>query len=593
MASELKRLKEKWFISFPDARPPWFPGAKRAYSFPRLEPHTDGNDVTEYLDASAYMADWARWLFDVSAADGGGVLLYSGWQFTNVALFGKTKKEYNAFDILEREARAGKLRAFALISDHVSDNVEALTAALVQVIKDTFTTWRPMSESLSRRSIQDHVPRANIWDACRLHARGLRTVLYDRRFPDLGSAHQKFSVIYDRTDATAFVGIDISDWRWDTPEHRGADEDRGDHGATHDLGISIRGPATNELVECFQVRWENSTSETWVVPIGSFLACPNGTVYRAPPWQQLRLPGFVPTHPKAGSQSIQVLQTYGRTDEGYSWITARSGGEFTIWRAYLNAIRMASKYIYIEDQYFLPFGSPPYFSAGGAKPSADDLMARSVDVIHSLGEALQRGVSVVVILPAGSEDKAGGDQQYHQMLGIRYLRKIAEDPKAGRFLAASPIATSPPVSGDPKERVPHFVHAKVLICDDEYVLIGSANVCLRSFSHDGELSVGIVDGESRFALRLRRLLWEHHAGAPSAIDVSAALSTLRKSMDAGRRLREYRVPPTLQPPPFPPGVKGKILKAMFGTPEDLHDFMMTAIIDPYAGPNLKSEAWES
>src|SRR5207245_2544844 len=113
-----------------------------------------------------------------------------------------------------------------------------------------------------------------------------------------------------------------------------------------------------------------------------------------PPLPLLTGPDSPPNPVPGGTHSVQVLTTYGITSRvyGYSWAPV---GDFTIWASYLNAIKKASTYIYIEDQYFYPFDWPPCFTRTG--------VAQSTDLIYQLGQAIGRGVQVLVIVPAKSE----------------------------------------------------------------------------------------------------------------------------------------------------------------------------------------------
>jgi phosphatidylserine/phosphatidylglycerophosphate/cardiolipin synthase-like enzyme len=78
---------------------------------------------------------------------------------------------------------------------------------------------------------------------------------------------------------------------------------------------------------------------------------------------------------------------------------------------------------------------------------------------------------------------------------------------------------------------PIYVHAKVVVIDDEVALIGSDNMNRRSWTHDSELSIAVVDrelddrapldpggygeGARRFARDLRLTLTREHLGVSS------------------------------------------------------------------------------
>jgi len=74
--------------------------------------------------------------------------------------------------------------------------------------------------------------------------------------------------------------------------------------------------------------------------------------------------------------------------------------------------------------------------------------------------------------------------------------------------------------------IPVYVHAKTVIVDDVWAIVGSDNLNRRSWSHDSELSIavldadhdrrepqdpaGLSDGARRFARDLRLRLWREH-----------------------------------------------------------------------------------
>ena len=255
---------------------------------------------------------------------------------------------------------------------------------------------------------------------------------------------------------------------------------------------------------------------------------------------------------------MQVLRTYGITSKtlGYSWSPS---GEFTVWASYLNAIRRATTYIYIEDQYFLPFDWPPCYSRTG--------LARDTDLIYQLGEAMKRGVTVVIVTPSNTEDPTHVYQKYQRDVGVNYLTGVRAAGAAGDIILASLKNGGSDV----------YVHSKLMIVDDEFTLIGSANVGQRSMTYDGELQVGIVDSAGAFARAVRTAIWQEHTGrdAASLEDPAAAIRLFRDDIAArSGRLKPYPVDPLAVYPPTPGSA----------SPPMGHTRIIRLLIDPYAGP---------
>ena len=296
------------------------------------------------------------------------------------------------------------------------------------------------------------------------------------------SHHQKLVLFDSKVGSRAYLGgIDICSVRWDTPDHnRPRGRVGGKHDAWHDIQCMVQGPAVAQLWDCFAARWNDSNR-----PHGTSLA-PGGDV---PPTIS---PAERPAQDDApGTHHVQVLQTLA----GGSVYPFAPGGEQTIRLAYEKAIGLAEGYIYIEDQYFWPC-------------SLDD----------SLRDAAARGVKIVLVLA-------------HKGLGPwhNWLRQQALE----RVRAISPENVFVYHLQRPDFGSDIYVHSKLMIIDDRYVAMGSANHNSRSLTTDSELQVAVVDQEAfsspvggvpmevgQFAKNLRLKLWQEHLGlkVPAEID---------------------------------------------------------------------------
>lgn len=504
----LDRLKLKWFIPIDGSHPEGVPlhrgpgGSNRA-----LAVSSDGNTVTPLLDGKSCMRDWHNrllMLHDVPEAK----LYHTGWRFEGVKTLGETRPESNAVDALAMAARRGT-QTYVLACDNLR----------------------------CRRFNQATINA--------LRARGIRTARLDNRYPPRGSNHQKFTVFRSRDSAAAILGsADIAKTRWDSSDHLAIDPDRhptlGEQ--THELSVSIEGPAVADLEETFRERWNDSGGR----------ACRP----RLRPATTITSPAHSPQ--PVGTHSVQVLRTYGITSSviGYSWSPI---GEFTVWASLLRAIKAASSYIYIEDQYFLPFCWPP----GGARSGP----FFQTDIIYQLGEAMKRGVTVLVTTSSKRTTFWYPYQKYQRDIGLNYLHSVRVAGSRGDVVTASLQCDGNDV----------YVHSKLMIIDDEFVSVGSANISLRSMSTDGELQIGIVDAENTLARDLRSRLWAQHSGLPAVdfTDPFLAIPRFKSSVVArSGHLKPYplnpfaRHPRDPSAPPAPPG----------------HATVIRLAIDPYAGP---------
>lgn len=497
-------LKEKWFIPMDGSSPDGVPARRHTEDAGpnSLSVSTDGNTVTTLIDGSAYMQRWHDELLALHGATS-AELYHAAWRLEGVKTLGNTVPGNDALDDINDADSAG-VSVYPLVCRN-----------LMTIIYNAPTV---------------------LW--LRLHL--ISNACLDPRFPVKGSNHHKFAVFKSSTTALALLGsIDISKTRWDTPAHLPVNADR-DGQSTHDTAVAVQGPAIVDVEKTYRERWNDSSRgsllPTTPPPIASPLAAPAG----------------------GGTHSVQVLRTYGitKTRWGYSWSPR---GEFTVWASYLNAINKATSYIYIEDQYFLPFDWPPCHKRTG--------LAQETDIIFQLGEAMKRGVRVAVVTPSNDEDWTHVYQKYQRDVGVNYLLSVKAAGATGDVVVASLRSGGADV----------YVHSKLMIVDDEFVLIGSANVGQRAMSYDGELHIGVVDSANTFAKQFRVTVWREHTGrSTAALDNPIAAYGHFKTDTAASSGH-------LMPYPFDPLA---VYPAVAGStaPPVGHPTVMRDLVDLYAGP---------
>src|SRR5262249_44817639 len=120
---------------------------------------------------------------------------------------------------------------------------------------------------------------------------------------------------------------------------------------------------------------------------------------------------------------------------------------------------------------------------------------------------------VVIVLPAkannGAEDTRG-------QVGVL----LDADDGGRRILAATTRSLSPA-----KDRAdPLYVHAKVAVVDDRWLIVGSANINAHSFFNDTEMCVATDDAALARDTRVR--LWAEHLELDEAAVASATAADL-------------------------------------------------------------------
>ncbi len=282
----------------------------------------------------------------------------------------------------------------------------------------------------------------------------------DDELPTGASHHQKVVVI---DDAIAFSGgFDLTHARWDTPEHRGHHPDRvtpgGEaYGPFHDIQAIVAGDAAAALGDLARQRWKRATGE----------------LLHAPPalsWQD-RWPGqFEPSFEDTRVAIARTSAPYGG-----------SAAVAEILHAYLDQIRSARRYLYFENQYLT-----------------------SAEITAALCERLTEtdGPEIVIVLP---REASGWLEEATMGEGRdRAAARLRAADKYGRLRLLCPVT-----SGQPNIGI--NVHAKVLITDDHWVRVGSANLSNRSMTLDTECDLVFdVGGRPEIARAfLARLLGEH------------------------------------------------------------------------------------
>lgn len=295
-------------------------------------------------------------------------------------------------------------------------------------------------------------------------------VRYDNTHPVTGSHHQKVVVIDDRV---AFCGgLDLTCRRWDTCAHRPDDDRRSNEGTAyppfHDVMLVVDGAAARSLGDLARERWRRAT--------GRALAAPRR---QGPdPW---------PPHlqPDLRRVEVAISRTQPETDvhEPVREIEA----------SYLDLIAAARHSIYIENQYF---------------------------TAHRIGEALQArlaepdGPEIIIVLRRLSHGWL--EELTMQNLRKALIARLREVDVHGRLKVCYPH-----IQGL-KEGTCIDVHSKLMVVDDRWLRVGSANISNRSMGFDTECDL-TVDADGRDDVRqaiagLRdRLLGEHLGVEPAVV----------------------------------------------------------------------------
>ena len=338
------------------------------------------------------------------------------------------------------------------LSDRGPTVSQALTAAARRGAQVRGLLWRSHLEMLGY-----HVPQNRRLTAD-LRAVG-GEVLLDQRIRPLGSHHQKLVVIRDGTGVgVAFVGgIDLVLGARDDVVHRGdpqsaASADAYTRSPRHDAMLELRGPVVRDLEDTFAERWDDPTPLVrlpWhVIP----------DRLRRLPRRGSPLPAPAPDPPRAGRCAVQVLRTYPRRTPPFPFAPR---GERSIARGLIKALGRAERLVYIEDQYLW-----------------------SADVARIFASALRRAprLHLIAVVPRPDRDEDASPAMVGQAEAIAMVHEAGGDRV--QILDV-----------ENEQDRPVYVHAKVCVVDDVWATVGSNNFNARSWTHDSELVVAILDEE--------------------------------------------------------------------------------------------------
>jgi phosphatidylserine/phosphatidylglycerophosphate/cardiolipin synthase-like enzyme len=193
-----------------------------------------------------------------------------------------------------------------------------------------------------------------------------------------------------------------------------------------------------------------------------------------------------------------------------------------ICKLFLDAIAAAQQLIYIETQYFSSH------EVGAA-------LAQRLKATHAAP------LSVVLVLNMEAETL-----KEEIAVGLAQAKVIAELRKAvqGTQNRLGIYYTVPKTEGDAEPARATYIHSKVMIVDDRFLTVGSANLTNRSVGVDTELNLSVETDNANDALgqsiaEARQSLLDEHLGVSDARALDAA--DLVASLDDLARLRRGRL----------------------------------------------------
>jgi phosphatidylserine/phosphatidylglycerophosphate/cardiolipin synthase-like enzyme len=436
-----------------------------------MPPEFDKSTVSHLINVTSYCSVLSTELDKIgNASDNSEDFIYiSSWLLCLT--------EYNKYQPFALDGRGGSNRLLDILKSKARVGVDVRVLGWVNrslVEYPVLPGWRDINIQ-TIKSIQALREEESLRARCCLNTLGHL----------LGCVHPKMVIVGNRrTGATGFTGsIDFRDDRYNW----------------HEIQAMIKGPTVQSLFDLFYDMWQEVIShhprsirvdygygETEVMPVN-------------PGTQDI--PGFTLPTDTSGNHYVQSLRTIPKIKSSTSSLIrsepisfdVEGQGVFQMKLAWRKAILAAEKYIYIEF----------------AQLWSQDVMQWIKETIRNPSH-----LDLKVILVTGKERDPG-------------------DPIVAYFQAAVYKALLPGLLTSHIDRIRlfkrqgKFIHAKTMLIDDRWAMIGSANHTRRSLYTDLEHSIAIMDKEDTYVKKYRCDLWGEHFGladSSTLLDLSHALN---------------------------------------------------------------------
>lgn len=319
----------------------------------------------------------------------------------------------------------------------------------------------------------------------------------DNAVPLGSSQHQKLIVV---DDCVAFSGgLDVTIRRWDTSAHEYDHPLRCDPSGKyyrpfHDVQAIVEGDAARALGRLVRARWECACGERIALTRRGADCWPEGL---QPDFRDVEI-GIARTQPAYGAQpEVREVEAL-----------------------FIESIGKAEHTIYIENQFLT-----------------------SIKVAKAIAERMRQKPALELLMIAPKSHDSWLESRIIQNGRIRFMNELAGADIASRVRLVYPEV------GKGRRKTHTMVHAKVMIVDDTWLRIGSANLNNRSMTTDTECDLFIEAHKpaERAAITAiqNRLLGDHLGASAEQIaaarrDVPSLIALVDTFRANGRALRPIR-----------------------------------------------------
>ncbi|KAK4727914.1 hypothetical protein R3W88_032831 [Solanum pinnatisectum] len=503
------------------------------------------DDITHYLKSQGLFEPQRCWEDIFNAINNAKHMIYiAGWSvYTKITLIRNPKRpkvggELTLGELLKKKASEGVNVLLLVWDDITSDEVlkrDGLMSTHDQETADYFKNT-DVHCCLCPRNADSGKTVIQGFQVGTMFTHHQKTIVVDTEIPG-GMSHKRMIVSF-------LGGIDLCDGRYDTRDHslfRTLDTVHkqdfyqpsfpgssiakgGPREPWHDIHCRLEGPVAWDVLYNFEQRWRKQIGNRFIYSMNEldkFIIRPTEvTASRDRETWNVQIfrsidGGAVTDFPVNPEEASEVGLVTGKNN-----VIDQS-----IHDAYISAIRRAKNFIYIENQYFIG-------SCYGWKP-VNDIKLEDIGALHLIPKEISLKIvskiqagerfTVYIVLPMWPEgipesdsvqaildwQKRTMEMMYTDICNaLKAKGNTTADPREyltffclGNREVEKPGEYKPPEKPVPDtnyaraqefRRFMIYVHSKMMIVDDEYIIIGSANINQRSMdgARDSEIAMG-------------------------------------------------------------------------------------------------------
>lgn len=464
---------------------------------------SESNSITPLIDGEAYFAsvleEMNKLIHESSTGTGGGFFYLHNWWFQTESIsdlavinIDNPNTVWNEGSPVTGSSGYDPFYFDAASTISLKDKLEELANIGIDVRILVWTSPIMLSTQLAA-------------EAFSVNLASIKSIYELRRIPSLknkvclntlshsrGAMHPKFIICGNENHSRSFIGgLDFAPFRLSSRRiHENLSHVT--RVKWHDAGVKINGPVNQNVYDFFKDLWNEVVNRTPVVLKLNKQYLPSHVINAstrsgetsfdiAKSTIESSITPLTPTKvivfDASGSEKIQLLRTIPKIGisapsstlptnliNAFSPISFAQEGIFEFRVALKKAISQATKYIYIEDQGLCAW-----------------------EAFKWINQRIISQPDLKVVLFVGNDPADTKTNLSPNSINGCLLKNLTPE-QISRIYCWSP---------------PFTVHSKIVIIDDKWASIGSANFFQRSLYTDGELSIGLVsdvsDTESQFS----------------------------------------------------------------------------------------------